>query len=277
MSETTTATATPDDGAPRYALAWAMLVCAVAALTLAYPALSGGFLVNPHSDQYIAGYAFRDFAAQSLRDGNGFPLWNPYLYGGMPYIDAMHGDIFYPTFLLRMVLPTDIAMTWGMILHFWIAGVAMYAFLRAHRLSFRASLVGGLAYMMSGQVAGLVSPGHDGKLFVSALFPVTLLMVRRGMRDGRRWAWGTLALVVGLAVLTPHPQLLQYLLLASGAYALWVAYLEGGDGAPTRRVATQRLGLALGAVAIGMAIGAIQFMPLAQYTPWSPRSGGAGW
>ncbi|HKS07163.1 MAG TPA: YfhO family protein [Gemmatimonadaceae bacterium] len=277
MSEPNPPIATTDDGAPRYALAWAMLVCAIAALTLAYPALSGGFLVNPHSDQYIAGYAFRDYAAQSLRDGNGFPLWNPYLYGGMPYIDAMHGDIFYPTFLLRMLLPTDIAMTWGMILHFWLAGVAMYGFLRAHRLSFHASLIGGLAYMMSGQVAGLVSPGHDGKLFISALFPVTLLTLRHGMRDGRRWAWGALALVVGLGVLTPHPQLLQYLLLASGAYALWLAYFEGGDGAPTRRVATQRLGLALGAIAIGMAIGAIQFMPLAQYTPWSPRSGGAGW
>ena len=277
MSDPIKPLAAADDSAPRYALAWAMLICAIAAVTLAHPALSGGFLVNPHSDQYIAGYSFREYADATLHDTGSFPLWNPYLFGGMPYVDAMHGDIFYPTFILRMLLPTDMAMTWGMIIHFWLAGVATYAFLRAHKLSFQASLIGGLAYMMSGQVAGLVSPGHDGKLFITALFPCMLILLRRGVRDGRAWAWGALALVVGLGILTPHPQLLQYMLLGGGAYALWLAYLEGGDPTLTRAVATKRLGLALGAIAIGFAIGAIQFLPLAQYTPWSPRAGGAGW
>ena len=78
--------------APRFALAWAALVYAIAVFFLAYPALAGQFLVNSHSDQYIAGYAFREFAAQTLRSTGHFPLWNPYLFGGMPYIAAMHGD-----------------------------------------------------------------------------------------------------------------------------------------------------------------------------------------
>jgi hypothetical protein len=264
---------TLSDDAPRFALAWAMLACAVATLTLAYPALTGGFLVSLHSDQYIAGYAFREFAAAALRAGEGFPQWNPYLFGGMPYLDAMHGDIFYPTFLLRMLLPTDVAMTWGMILHLWLAGVAGYALFRAHGLAFWPSLIGGLAYMLSGQVASLVSPGHDGKLFVSALFPVTMLVLRAGLH-GRNAAWGALALIVGLGVLSPHPQLLQYLLLAAGAYALFVALFEGGAGAPTRAEGVKRLGVALGAVLLGFAMGTVQYLPVSEYVPWSPRAGG---
>ena len=35
-------------------------------LLLAYPALGGAFLLNPRSDQYKAGYAFREFAAEQL-------------------------------------------------------------------------------------------------------------------------------------------------------------------------------------------------------------------
>jgi type IV secretory pathway TrbD component len=260
--------------APRYAFAWATLACVLAALTLCYPALSGGFLVSAVSDQYIAGYAFREFAAESLRSGNGFPLWNPYLFGGMPYIAAMHGDIFYPTFLLRLVLPTDIAMTWGMVLHLMLAGVAAYSFLRSIGLGFHASLVGGVAYMMSGQVASLVSPGHDGKLFVSALFPLTLLILTCGIRRGHNWAWGLLALVVGLGVLSPHPQLLQYLLLASGAWALMLAFGGTGKAAISRRDAFIRLGFALGAVVVGFAIGAVQYLPVSEYVDWSPRVGG---
>ncbi len=48
--------------APRAALAWAALVHALCTLALGFPALAGKFLVNPYSDQYIAGYSFREFA-----------------------------------------------------------------------------------------------------------------------------------------------------------------------------------------------------------------------
>lgn len=244
-------------------------------MTLAYPALAGRFLVNPNSDQYIAGYAFREFAAESLRSGNGFPLWNPYLFGGMPFVAAMHGDIFYPTFLLRMVLPTDVAMTWGFILHVVLAGLFTFGFLRAWGFSFGAALVGGLAYMLGGNLAGQVSPGHDGKMFVSALFPLICWLLLLGIRDGRRWAWGTLAIVIGLSVLSPHPQLLQYSLLGSGAFALLVAFGLGAQS-PPRAVAVRRLALALGAVVLGGLMGAIQYLPVREYVSWSPRAGGVG-
>lgn len=271
-----TSAAAPRLEAPRFASAWAALVYVVSAMTLAYPALTGAFAAHPRSDQYIAGYGFREFAAQSLKAGQGFPQWDAYLQGGMPYIAAMHGDIFYPTFLLRMILPTDVAMTWGFILHFILAGWLTYGFLRALGLSFHASLIGGLAYMMSGPIAAYVSPGHDGKLFVSSLLPLALWMLLRWVRDGRLWAVGALALTVGLAVLSPHPQLLQYLLLASGAFALYLAL-----SSPFPRLAAfKRLGVALGAVVLGGAIGAVQYLPVMTYVDWSPRAAGGsstGW
>ena len=264
--------------APRFAIAWAAVVYALATLMLGWPALAGKFLVMPRSDQYIAGYAFREFAASWIRSGHGVPLWNPYLFGGMPYVAAMHGDIFYPTALLRLVLPTDVAMTWGLIIHVFLAGLFTFLFLRAAGLGFFGALIGGLAYMIGGNVAGLVSPGHDGKLFVSALLPLALLFLHRGIRDDKPWAWGALALTVTLAVLTPHPQLLQYLLLVSGAYAMFLVLSPAPDGErPPRAIGMRRLGIATIAVGVGLIGGAIQFLPLFEYTAWSPRAGGAGW
>jgi hypothetical protein len=260
--------------APRFALGWAALVYALSTLSLGYPALAGKFLVNPHSDQYIAGYAFREFAANTLRATGHFPLWNPYLFGGMPFIAAMHGDIFYPTFLLRMIMPTDVAMTWGFIIHIFLAGLFTYVFLRGIGYGFYGALIGGLAYMMSGQIASSVSPGHDGKLFVSALFPLALLMLHRGIREGKNWSWGGFTLIVGLSILSPHPQLLQYMLLISGAYALFLAFAAVDGVKLPRAVAIRRLGLALLAVIVGLAIGAVQYLPVREYVKWSPRAGG---
>ena len=169
----------PDDGyMPRFASVWAALVYAASALTLVYPAVVGKFLVNPLSDQYKAGYSFREFAASTMKATGAFPHWDPYIFGGMPYVAAMHGDIFYPTFLLRLIMPVDVAMTWGMIGHFFLCGLATYWFLRyACRFSFFPSLIGGAAYMMGGFVCSLPSAGHDGKIFVSALFPLSLLVL----------------------------------------------------------------------------------------------------
>src|SRR5437763_1322535 len=133
--------------APRFSSLWAALVYAFATMLLGYPALGGMFLINARSDQYLGGYAVREFAAQSLKSGHGFPQWNPFLQGGLPYIAAMHGDIFYPTFLMRWVLPTDVAMTWEFIIHLFLAGLFTYFFLPPWHLSFWAALIGGRPYI----------------------------------------------------------------------------------------------------------------------------------
>ena len=263
---------------PRLAAVWASLTYAVCTMLLAWPALGGGFLVNPHSDQYVGGWPVRDFAGQALKAGQGIPEWNPFIFGGLPYIAAMHGDIFYPTALLRLLFPTDVGLTWGFILHIFLAGCFTYGFMRAWGLSFFPSLIAGIAYMMSGELAGLVSPGHDGKLFVSALMPLTLWFLVRGIRDGRLWAWGGIAIAVGLAVLSPHPQLLQYMLLTCGAFALYLAFGARADGSKLPRdLVVKRLALAGAAVGVGFLIGAVQYLPVLEYVPWSPRAGGKGW
>lgn len=264
---------------PSHATIVAAAVYAVATMLLAYPALIGRILFNPRSDQYMAGYAFREFAAQSLRSGHGFPQWNPFLQGGLPYIAAMHGDIFYPTFLLRMIMPTAVAMTWEFIIHLALAGFFVYLFLRAWRFGFYPALIAGLAYMMGGSIAGYASPGHDGKLFVGTLLPLALLQLTRGMRDGRRWAWGAFAITIGLAFLSPQPQAFQYLLLVAGCFTLYLAFSNNdGEGKLPTPVALRRMGLALGSVVVGLMIGAVQFLPaLVEYKPWSPRAAGHDW
>lgn len=272
-------TAASELAAPRFPTSWAAVLYASSTMLLGYRALAGMFLINARSDQYLGGYAVREFAAQSLKHGHGFPQWNPYLQGGLPYIAAMHGDIFYPTFLLRWILPTDVAITWEFIIHLFLCGLFTYLFLRSWRFGFWPSLVGGLAYMLGGSIAGLASPGHDGKLFVSALTPLGLLLLTRAVRDGRHWAWGAFALTVGLAFLSPHPQLFQYFLLLAGSFTLYVAFSSHVDiGKLPRDVAIKRIGLALVCVVIGILIGAVQYWPaLIEYKPWSPRAAGHDW
>lgn len=262
---------------PRPALL-AALVFVLAALTLCWPMLGGRFVVSPQSDQYVAGYAFRFFGAEFFRAHHRIPEWNPYLFGGLPFIAAQHGDVFYPTAWLRWVLPVDTAMNLAFAGHLVLAGCTMYALLRALRTGWGGALVGGLAYELTGIVASLVKPGHDGKLFVSALAPLALLATLRAVHDRRLAGYGLLALTVGLCMLSPHYQMTYYLLVACGIWTLWLALLDPGRPEALRRpaVAWGAIAGSLGAVLLGLAIAAVQIVPFLAYLPYSPRAEGTG-
>jgi hypothetical protein len=257
---------------PRYPNLWAVGCFAVAALTLCWPMLGGGFLLG--DDQYVAGYSFRLYGAEMFRQTGSIPQWNPYLFGGMPFIAAMHGDIFYPTAWLRWVLPIDTAMNLGFAIHLVLAGFAMYLLLRALRVGWVAALVGGLAYELTGIVASLVKPGHDGKLFVSALAPLAFLALLRAVRDRSTAGYALLAAVVGLGLLSPHYQMTYYLLVGAGLWTLYLVFFAADR--PQQLRWPVALGLALGAVALGVALSAVQALPFLSYIPFSPRGEGGG-
>jgi hypothetical protein len=251
-------------------------VFALTTLTLMWPLLTGRIVLG--DDQLIAGYAFRSFGAEFFRAAGAVPEWNPYLFGGLPFIAAQHGDIFYPTAWLRWVIPVDLAMSLGYAIHLLLAGWFMWLFLRALRVRWGAALVGGVAYQLTGIVASLMRPGHDGKMFVSALTPLLFYALLRAVRDGRRWAYGLVAMTVGLAMLTPHYQMTYYLLVAAGVWTVWLVFFD--PERPSARARPLTLAAALGAVLLGIGIAALQVVPFLEYIPFSPRADGGpsgGW
>lgn len=266
----------PDGWAPKRPVAVAVALFAAAALTLCWPMLTGQWLAGPWSDQFEAGYSFRHFAALYFRQHHAIPLWNPYLFGGLPYVGAAHGDIFYPTAWLRWFLPTDTGMNLGFALHLVVAGWGMYGLMRTLGASWSGAVIGGLGYELTGIVVSLVHPGHDGKLFVSAMAPILFMGIVHAVRDRRLSGYATMALTTGLA-LQGHPQTSYYLMVAAAIWgALWVFGPDGPAGAARWRVI---LG-AVGAVGLGVGLYAVYALPMAEYVPYSPRAEGGvstGW
>ena len=262
---------------PRFPTLLAFGLLSAWVLLLALPMFSGHFLVNPMSDQMWTGVPFRWFGAEEWRRTGDVPLWNPYMFGGLPFVGAMHGDIFYPTAWLRLVLPIDVAMNLGFAVHYVLAGFFAFLFLRSLPVSWTGSVVGGLAYQLCGVIGSYAHPGHDGKLFVSALMPLVLLALVKAIRQRRPEGYGILALAVGLGLISPQTQLMQYTLIFAGLFTLYLAFWdEERPETPARR--WKAVGLALAAVVVGFGVGMIQLWPLIEYLPYSARYAGAqGW
>ncbi len=236
---------------------------------MSLPMLGDAFLATVYNDQYSSGYAYRAWAAEWWKKLGHVPLWNPEIFGGMPFVAGMSGDVLYPTAWLRLVFPTHIAMNLGFVIHYVLAGLFTYWFLRRWRVSWTGAVVGGLAYQLAGVIGSYVSPGHDGKLFVTTMLPLALTGLTIGIRDRRLEGYAIVAVAVALMMLSPHPQMAQYALLASGLFAL---YLTLGDGSATSSKARlASLALAAAAVMLGVGVSAIQYLPFYAYIPYSPR------
>ncbi|MGH7506918.1 MAG: hypothetical protein ACRELX_14770, partial [Longimicrobiales bacterium] len=161
-------------------------------------------------DSYALSYFARDFYTDFLRGVGSFPLWDPLLFGGLPFVEGMHGDIFYPPSLTLFFLDARAMWTWKMALHVFLAGVFTYLWLRGIGLRRGTAFFGGLVFMMGADLVSLVYPGGDGKLFVSALAPLVFWLAERAVRSRRIGDFAFFALGIALVVFTSHMQLAYF-------------------------------------------------------------------
>ena len=45
------------------------------------------------TDMLDQAYQLRKFGVEEIKSGRGFPLWNPFVYGGLPYLAVLPGPI----------------------------------------------------------------------------------------------------------------------------------------------------------------------------------------
>ena len=255
---------------PRYPTLIAIGLLVLWVVVLCFPMLSGQFLGGMASDQTWTGLPFRTFWADEFHRTGSIPLWNPYMLGGLPFVGAMHGDIFYPTSFLRLFLRADQTLNAVFAIHLFLAGFFTYVFLRRLGRTWAACVVGGLAYQLSGIVASQVSPGHDGKMAVSALLPLLLTGLLIAIRNRRLEGYGLVALTVGLDLLTPQTQCTQYSLIFAGLFTLYLCFVDDlRPELPKQRYVA--LGLATAAVALGFGMAMIQYVPFIKYSGFSAR------
>jgi hypothetical protein len=216
-------------------------------------------------DSLALSYFARDFYTEFVQNYHRFPYWNPLLFGGLPFIEGMHGDIFYPPALAMFFLDARPMWGWKMALHIFLAGVFMYLWLRRGlRLDRLPALFGGLVFMLGANMVSLVFPGGDGKLFVSALAPLMFWLTERAV-SGRRVAdFAAFALGLALMLFTSHMQAAYFCVWGVSLYFLfrvwqtWRAERSGGGAA-------RLVGLYALAGVLGVSAAAVQFLPPLEY------------
>jgi hypothetical protein len=226
------------------------------------------------SDTLSLGYVARAFYAHSLKAFS-IPRWNPQILGGTPFVEALSGgdSLYPPSAILLFLLAPYRALGWKLVVHIAAAGLFTFGWMRSLKASRAAALVAGTGYMLTPFMVTLVYPGHDGKIFVSALAPLLFWATERlFVRPGAKAVAGV-GLVVALVLLTTHFETAYFLCGGVGLYAIFRAVqLWRGTAvtaAPTgeRRLAPSagRLTVFMAAALLGGAAAGVQLLPAAHY------------
>jgi hypothetical protein len=208
---------------------------------------------------------WRQFAAHQLRQGH-LPLWNPYTFGGAPYLGWAQTAPLYPMNWLDLVLPLPVSVNLGIAVHVLLAGVFTFAWAVRRRLHPLAAFVSGAAYMFGGTYFLHVYAGHLTLIAAFAWAPLVFLCC-----DGIVWTgrpgWMLLGVAaVAMQIYAGDPQCTFYTAIAAGLYSLAQLWRQ------LQRA--RKIALLLGTYLGAAAVGAVCLLTTWQAATESTRGGG---
>ncbi|NDJ36175.1 MAG: YfhO family protein, partial [Chloroflexi bacterium] len=190
------------------------------------PADRVSYPAGDYAGQFLA---FGAYQAERLTQGE-IPLWNPYNFGGHPFLADTQAAVFYPPRLVTIFLSEGLFEGWNYaalqaetIAHVWLATVLMYIFVKTVTGSRAAGLVSALVIGYGGYLAGY-PPQQLAVLEAGVWLPLALLGLHQASESAEGWhpPWlAVAAAALGLSLLAGHPQttlFFSYVMLAYGIY-----------------------------------------------------------
>jgi len=198
-------------------------VAVVVAIVAVLPA--DKFLSAPDTDMIGQEAAWRAFAADNIKTGH-FPLWNPYDYGGQPFLGDFQSAEFYPPNVVYLFLPLARAVNLSYLLHLLLLGWGMGFWVTRRGGHPLAGLLAGLGLALSGPVFLRLYSGHLTHINTVAWSPWMFCALETSWRSRPLRPLLLAAACVCLQILGGSPQYVFYIAIAAGIHAVVYSLIE---------------------------------------------------
>ncbi len=239
---------------------------ALIALPLIYflPAVLGKITLVP-GDGLTQNLGVRVLLGHMIAEGQ-LPLWNPYIFAGMPLLASIYpGALYPPNWVFAFFSPTT-AMNIVVITTYHLALIGTYLYARRIGLTRVGALVTGVSFAFGGFM--IAHMGHTSRIAAAAWLPWILLAIEH-LYQRASWRWIALGSVfVALQLFAGEPQMNFYTIIVCAAYGLFSLIL--------REQQERRLRFLAGAAAMafcGALLSMIQLLPERELLKFGQRSG----
>src|SRR5437762_8660137 len=186
-----------------------------------FPAWGGSSVWPPIpeiGDVITSFYPFHAFAARSVRTGV-FPLWNPYILGGAPFLANAQSALFYPMNFLYYVLPVPAAWALCLLIRMVLCAVFMALFVRSIGATVTGAAFAGIVYSS----CGFITAWQGQAMGDAAIWlPLICYAVIRLRRECCARNVALAAVAFAMPVLAGHPETAAHSTIVGSALALFV-------------------------------------------------------
>jgi hypothetical protein len=214
-----------------------------------------------NADVFFAYRPAHAWLAEGLRQGR-VPLWTQHVLGGFPLAFSEYGWFSPLNWLALALLGGHAGFYAAVALYVSLAALSAYVLARAWGASAVGALLAGAVFGLSPFVVAGAALLNQGAAYW--VLPAALWCVQECFA-GRRLAAPLLAMVLALALLGSHPQLVVIALAPPALYAAALA---------VRQRAWKQAVLLGSAAAVAAACAAVRFLPTLPLLEVSERSGG---
>ena len=227
----------------------AALLVTLAPLAYFFPAVRGRLVISP-DDGVIFNIPLRVAAANLVRSGY-LPLWNPYIFCGMPLHGAAQAGLLFPLNWFYLIFSAPAATNLMMLGTYMLAALGAYLYTRRSGASIMGAALTSLVWQWSGFLVGQI--GHTNILHTAALLPWLLWAIDRYGAGRGRNRGVLLAVIVALEIFAGHQQTFAYALLVAIPYALVMSR--------TAKESRASYLWSLAFIGAGLALAAVQILP----------------
>jgi hypothetical protein len=161
---------------------FALILAALLAVTF-WRVLFGGEAFF-YRDYGFLGYPFAHFHRECFWSGDFFPLWNPYVNCGAPFLAQWNTLCLYPGALIYLLLPLPWSLGFFCLAHLFLGGLGIRALAERWTGSRFGAAVADVAFVFSGLVLGCVI--YPNYLVALGWMPWVALATRRAWQEGGR-------------------------------------------------------------------------------------------
>ena len=228
-----------------------------------FEAVIGRITLAP-GDGWTQIFGIRILIGQMIASGQ-LPLWNPYIFAGMPLLASIQPGALYPPTWFFAILSPKAAMNAMVISTYHVALIGAYLYARRIGTTRIGAMITGVAFAFGGYMISHL--GHTNRIAAAAWMPLILLAVE-ALYQRLQWRWVSLgALFIALQLLAGEPQMTFYTALVAGAYGLFSLLL--------REEREKRLRFAFGMAALaicGVLLSAVQLLPMREMLQLGERA-----
>lgn len=217
-------------------------------------------------------HLWKSFWVDSTLQFKSFPLWNPYLFSGAPFVANSQVAIFYPINVLYFFSKVELIFGWIFIIDIFLIGIGSYFFARTIQLSIYSSIISAVIMMFSGTIIVRLIPGHIPIVDGIAWFPVLFLLYEKSLQSNKLIYGFFAAIPLALMMLSGNMQVATYSLLAIGIYCVLRYFIDKKEG-NTIKAKTLFL-ISLISISIAVFLSAVQLIPTNELVKLSIRKEG---